>query len=191
MHVYIICIVELELSDGDDLGPCKKGECDDIVVVDNEKKLGDEGECDGTASTTIDRGQKDEEGAIQSDSSNNNYKQEKSSSEDDDILYDKFVENKGKGKIVEDIGDSSSSDMEDVVYENYDDFDEAKLSDVEKSGPNFSVFNPHTIFNPQFEGGHIFSTKVEFKKAAQSIVINQRRSIHFPKSDKDRCYAQC
>lgn len=71
------------------------------------------------------------------------------------------------------------------------DFDENRISDEDNDESNYPIFNPETTFNPEFSLSQIFTSKLEFKKAAQSHAIKQKRNIHFPKNDSRRIYARC
>ncbi|KAL8481574.1 hypothetical protein ACS0TY_027907 [Phlomoides rotata] len=101
-----------------------------------------------------------------------------------------------RGKRPDVGGDSSESECEvdkeiDVVAGDVHDFEEQRVSDEENDEPSYPVFNPKTTFNPEFCLGQIFANKKDFKVAAQSDAIKQRRNIEFPKNDSRRIYAKC
>ncbi|KAL8472411.1 hypothetical protein ACS0TY_029569 [Phlomoides rotata] len=120
---------------------------------------------------------------------------------DDDEL-EVELEEEGEGKqlggkqlvvIDEESSESDSAHKadKDVVEEEHNhDFDEFKLSHEDNDQPEYTIFNPSTIFNPEFTIGQIFASKKEFKKVAQSHAI-KHRNICFPKNDNRRIYAKC
>lgn len=48
------------------------------------------------------------------------------------------------------------------------DFDENRIYVEDNDVSNYPIFNPRTTFDPHFVVSQIFSTKLEFKKVAQS-----------------------
>lgn len=114
-------------------------------------------------------------------------------SENDDELYEINVSKQvvdGVDRNDPSSDDDYSEEDEDVVHEDRG-FDEHKLSDGEREGPNHSIFNPEVIFEPEFELGMIFSSKNEFKMAVQSLAIKTKRSLKFTKFAPTRMYVVC
>lgn len=121
------------------------------------------------------------------------YNMDEESEDGDDNLYDtnisKNVADGDPNRNDSSDKDSSEEDA-DVVHEDID-FDEYKHSDGEKEGPHHPIFNPEVIFEPNFELGMIFGTKIEFKRAVQSHAIKTKRSLKFTKSAPTRMYVFC
>ncbi|KAL0383004.1 UNVERIFIED_CONTAM: hypothetical protein Scaly_0587700 [Sesamum calycinum] len=107
---------------------------------------------------------------------------------DDDDLFDKYVD--GEGDMVRDhsqsnlgLGDSGDDSGDEDVVDSENDFDDARLSDVEGDGSAYPVYNPVESYDPTFELRMIFSSKTEFKKVVQSHAIKTKRNLKFTKNE--------
>ncbi|KAI3469867.1 hypothetical protein Pfo_026530 [Paulownia fortunei] len=103
----------------------------------------------------------------------------------------------------EDLNDSdydleSESNNDKLYHENIDDeiecdddLNNTKGSYDEKDRHKFCVFNVVELYNPSFELGMLFSTKIELRQTIHSHAIKTKKSINITKNNKIRVHAKC